>query len=119
MATVFVALFGFLAYQNLAIDVFPDPSPPLVQVYTESHGMAPDEIERFISYPVESAMFGLPKVKNIRSISTFALSIVNVYFEDKTDIYWARELVSQRILEGGRRAFRSGTENYPGLVDQI
>jgi len=99
MATVFVALFGFLAYQNLAIDVFPDPSPPLVQVYTESHGMAPDEIERFISYPVESAMFGLPKVKNIRSISTFALSIVNVYFEDKTDIYWARELVSQRILE--------------------
>jgi cobalt-zinc-cadmium resistance protein CzcA len=61
--------------------------------------MAPEEVERLISYPVESSMFGLPRVRNIRSFSTFALSIVNVYFEDKTDIYWARELVFQRILE--------------------
>ncbi|MCK4759145.1 MAG: efflux RND transporter permease subunit, partial [Candidatus Aminicenantes bacterium] len=79
--------------------VFPDPSPPLVQVYTEAEGMAPEEIERLISYPIESSMFGLPQVKNIRSISTFSLSIVNVYFEDKTDIYWARQLVSQRLDE--------------------
>jgi len=99
MTTVIVAVLGLLAFQNLPIDVFPDPSPPLVQVYTEGHGMAPEEIERLISYPIESAMFGLPKVKNIRSISTFALSIVNVYFEDGTDIYWARQLVAQRLLE--------------------
>lgn len=99
LATVLTAVLGFLAYKNLSIDVFPDPSPALVQVYTESHGMAPDEIERFISYPIESAMFGLPRVKNIRSVSTFALSIVDVYFEDNTDIYWARQLVSQRIHE--------------------
>ncbi len=99
MTTVIVAVLGLLAFQNLPIDVFPDPSPPLVQVYTEGHGMAPEEIERLISYPIESAMFGLPKVKNIRSISTFALSIVNVYFEDGTDIYWARQLVSQRLIE--------------------
>ncbi len=99
MTTVIVAVLGLLAFQNLSIDVFPDPSPPLVQVYTEGHGMAPEEIERLISYPIESAMFGLPKVKNIRSISTFALSIVNVYFEDGTDIYWARQLVSQRLIE--------------------
>jgi len=99
LATAIVALLGYMAYQNLAIDVFPDPSPPLVQIYTEAHGMAPEEIERFISYPIEAAMFGLPKVKNIRSFSTYALSIVNVYFDDNTDIYWARQLVSQRILE--------------------
>ncbi len=99
MTTVIVAILGLLAFQNLPIDVFPDPSPPLVQVYTEGHGMAPEEIERLISYPIESAMFGLPKVKNIRSISTFALSIVNVYFEDGTNIYWARQLVAQRLLE--------------------
>jgi len=99
LATVLVACLGFLAFQRLSIDVFPDPSPTLVQVYTEAEGMAPEEIERLISYPIESSMFGLPRVKNIRSFSTFALSIVNVYFEDKTDIYWARQLVSQRLLE--------------------
>ena len=99
MTTALVAVLGALAFQNLPIDVFPDPSPPLVQVYTEGHGMAPEEIERLISYPIESVMFGLPKVKNIRSVSTFALSIVNVYFEDGTDIYWARQLVAQRLIE--------------------
>jgi len=98
-ATVIIALLGFLAYKNLPIDVFPDPSPPLVQVYTEAHGMAPEEVERLISYPIESSMFGLPKVKTIRSFSTFALSIVNVYFEDRADIYWARQLVSERLHE--------------------
>ncbi len=99
MTTAIVIVLGLLAFQNLPIDVFPDPSPPLVQIYTEGHGMAPEEIERLISYPIESAMFGLPKVKNIRSVSTFALSIVNVYFEDGTDIYWARQLVGQRLIE--------------------
>ncbi len=99
MATVIVALIGLLAYQNLAIDVFPDPSPPLVQIYTEAHGMAPEEVERLVSYPVESSMYGLPRVKNIRSVSTYALSLVSIYFQDKTDIYWARQLVGQRLLE--------------------
>jgi cobalt-zinc-cadmium resistance protein CzcA len=99
MTTAIVAVLGAVAFRNLPIDVFPDPSPPLVQIYTEGHGMAPEEIERLISYPIESAMFGLPNVKNIRSLSTFALSIVNVYFQDGTDIYWARQLVSQRLAE--------------------
>ncbi|GAJ03757.1 unnamed protein product, partial [marine sediment metagenome] len=74
LATITVAFLGFLAFQNLPIDVFPDPSPPLVQIYTEAHGMAPEEVERLISYPIESSMFGLPRIKNIRSFSTFALS---------------------------------------------
>ncbi len=99
ISTALIALLGILAFQLLPIDVFPDPSPPLVQVYTEAEGMAPEEVERLISYPIESSMFGLPQVRNIRSFSTFALSVVNVYFEDKTDIYWARQLVSQRLLE--------------------
>lgn len=99
LSTVILAFLGFFAFERLPIDVFPDPSPPLVQVYTEAHGMAPEEIERLISYPIESSMFGLPRVKTIRSFSTFALSVVNVYFEDNTDIYWARQLVSQRLHE--------------------
>lgn len=98
-AAVLIAFLGILAYRSLPIDVFPDPSPPLVQVYTEAHGMAPEEVERLISYSVESAMFGLPRVKTIRSFSTFGLSLVNVYFEDRTDIYWARQLVSQQLQE--------------------
>lgn len=99
LATIIVAFLGFLAFQSIPIDVFPDPSPPLVQIYAEASGMAPVEVERLISFPIESSMFGLPRVKNIRSFSTFALSLVNVYFEDKTDIYWARQLVSQRLIE--------------------
>jgi len=99
LATVLFGGLGYVAYRNLVIDVFPDPSPPLVQVYTEAHGMAPEEVERLISYPLESAMFGLPRVQNIRSVSSYALSIVSVYFEDKTDIYWARQLVNQRLQE--------------------
>lgn len=99
LAALAVALLGVVAYRHLAIDVFPDPSPPLVQVFTEAHGMSPEEVERLISYPLESAMFGLPRVQNIRSVSSYALSIVSVYFEDGTDVYWARQLVSQRIPE--------------------
>ncbi len=99
LTTIILAVLGLLSLERLPIDVFPDPSPPLVQIYTEAHGMAPEEVERLISYPIESYMFGLPKVENIRSFSTFGLSIVNVYFQGKTDIFWARQLVSQRLLE--------------------
>ena len=109
LAALAVAALGVIAYQSLAIDVFPDPSPPLVQIFTEAHGMAPEEVERLISYPLESAMFGLPRVRNIRSVSSYALSIVSVYFEDGTDIYWARQLVSQRIPEA--------RDQLPGQAD--
>ncbi len=99
MTAAGMIFLGIHAFKRLAIDVFPDPSPPLVQVFTEAEGMAPEEIETFISYPIESAMFGLPRITQIRSFSSFALSIVNIYFEDKTDIYWARQLVAQRLDE--------------------
>ncbi len=98
-AALIVAGLGIMSYRDLTIDVFPDPSPPMVQIYTEAHGMAPEEVERLISYPIESSMFGLPKIERIRSFSTFALSMVSLYFEGGTDIYWARNLVSQRLLE--------------------
>jgi cobalt-zinc-cadmium resistance protein CzcA len=96
-STLIIIILGFLSYQKLPIDAFPDPSPCLVQIYTEAEGMAPEEVERLISYPIEAAMFGLPQVRTIRSFSTFALSMVSVYFKDGTDIYFARQLVSQRL----------------------
>jgi len=88
--TLTIALLGLVAYRNLIIDVFPDPSPALVQIYTEAEGLAPQEVEQLVSVPVEAAMFGLPKVERIRSTSTYGLSLVNVYFEEGTDIYWSR-----------------------------
>ncbi|MFC1640336.1 efflux RND transporter permease subunit [Gemmatimonadota bacterium] len=100
--TIAVCTFGVFSFRQLPIDVFPDPSPALVQIYTEAHGMAPEEVERLISYPIEASMFGLPKVSNIRSFSTFGLSLVNVYFEEGTDIYWARQIISPRLREIGQ-----------------
>ncbi len=94
-----VAVGGLVAYQHLTMDVFPDPSPALVQIYTEAHGLAPQEVEQLVSVPVEAAMFGLPKVERIRSTSTYGLSLVNVYFEEGTDIYWARQVLAPRLHE--------------------
>ncbi len=97
--TLVVALLGLVAYRNLIIDVFPDPSPALVQVYTEAEGLAPQEVEQLVSIPVEAAMSGLPRVERIRSTSTYGLSLVNVYFERGTDIYWARQVLAPRLHE--------------------
>ena len=115
-ATLSVATFGFFAFRELPIDVFPDPSPPLVQIYTEADGMAPEEVERLISYPIEAAMFGMPRVSNIRSFSTFGLSLVNVYFEEGTDIYWARQLVSPRLREIGDELPTEAEESVLGPI---
>lgn len=88
---------GFQSYRSLPVDAFPDVSPTLVQIFTETEGLAPEEVERYITYPVEVAMNGIPGLKEIRSISNFGLSVVNVYFEDTTDIYFARQLVGERL----------------------
>ena len=88
---------GFQSYRDLPVDAFPDVSPTLVQIFTETDGLAPEEVERYVTYPVEVSMNGLPGLKEIRSISNFGLSVVNVYFDDSTDIYFARQLVGERL----------------------
>ncbi len=88
---------GFYSYKNLPVDAFPDVTPVLVQVFTETEGLAPEEVEKYVTYPVEVAMNGLPDLKEIRSVSNFGLSVVNIYFDDKTDIYFARQLVNERL----------------------
>lgn len=90
---------GWFSYRQLPIDAFPDVSPSLVQVFTETEGLAPEEIEKYVTFPVEVAMNGLPQLEKIRSISNFGLSVVNIYFEDGTDIYFARQLVNERLQE--------------------
>jgi cobalt-zinc-cadmium resistance protein CzcA len=90
---------GALSYRSLPVDAFPDVTPTLVQVFTVTEGLAPEEVEKYVTYPVEAVMNGLPDVKEIRSISNFGLSVVNVYFADGTDIYFARQLVNERLQQ--------------------
>ena len=90
---------GGWAYGRLPVDAYPDISPTLVQVFTETEGLAPEEVEQLVTYPVEVTMNGLPGLEQIRSVSNFGLSVVNVYFEDGTDVYFARQLVNERLQE--------------------
>ncbi|MCB9069442.1 MAG: efflux RND transporter permease subunit [Calditrichae bacterium] len=96
---VVVIVAGYYSYMKLPIDAFPDVSPALVQVFTVTEGLAPEEVEKYVTYPVEVAMNGIPNLQNIRSVSNFGLSVVNIYFEDGTDIYFARQLVNERLQE--------------------
>ncbi len=97
MILIGVIALGTYKYQTMPIDAFPDISPVMVPVFAECQGMAPEEIERLITYPIESVMNGLPKIKQIKSTSAFGMSVVYVYFEDDMDIYFARQLVSERL----------------------
>ncbi len=96
---IFVVAGGYFSYKQLPIDAFPDVSPSLVQVFTQTEGLAPEEVEKYVTFPVEVAMNGLPNLKSIRSVSNFGLSVVNIYFEDGTDIYFARQIVNERLTE--------------------
>jgi cobalt-zinc-cadmium resistance protein CzcA len=96
---VLVMAAGWWSYERLPVDAFPDVSPNLVQVFTVTEGLAPEEVEAFVTYPVETSMLGLPGVEKIRSVSNFGLSVVNVYFEEGTDIYFSRRLVNERLQE--------------------
>ena len=92
-----VMVFGIYSYRHMAVDAFPDISPVMVPVFAEVDGMAPEEIERLITFPIENAMNGLPDVTQIKSTSAFGMSVIYVYFKDGTDIYFARQLVAERL----------------------
>ncbi len=90
---------GFVSVASLPLDAVPDLTNVQVQVLTTSPALGPVEVEQFITFPVENAMSGLPRVSEIRSISRFGLSAVTVAFEDGTDIYWARNLINERLQQ--------------------
>ena len=92
-----VSVLGYRAYKDIPVDAFPDITPKQVIIYTESPGNPPEMIEKLITYPIESAMAGLPGVKLIMSNSIFGLSYVSIFFDDKYDIYFLRQLVNERL----------------------
>jgi cobalt-zinc-cadmium resistance protein CzcA len=96
---LFIAIsgFGYKAYKEIPVDAFPDITPKQVVIYTESVGNSAEDIEKLITYPIESAMSGLPGVKKILSNSMFGLSYVSIFFEDKYDTYLLRQLVTERL----------------------
>ena len=94
-----LAAAGYGSYRQLPIDAFPDVSPNLVQIFTVTEGLSPEDVEKYVTYPVETAMNGLPGLERIRSVSNFGLSVVNVYFDDATDLYFARQIVNERLQE--------------------
>ncbi len=98
-----VVVFGVKAFRDVPVDAFPDVTPVQVNVYTESPGLAAEDVEKLLTFPVETAMAGLPGVEEIRSVSLFGLSYVSVYFKDNVDIYFARRLVGEKILEAKAR----------------
>ncbi|MCF7709643.1 MAG: CusA/CzcA family heavy metal efflux RND transporter [Opitutales bacterium] len=99
LAVLMLALVGVYHARNLPIDAVPDITNVQVQVNTEAPGYTPLEVEQRITFPVETALAGLPKLSGTRSISRYGLSQVTVVFEDGTDIYFARQLVNERIQQ--------------------
>jgi cobalt-zinc-cadmium resistance protein CzcA len=94
-----LAAFGVYSYLYLPIDAFPDVTNVQVEILSTAPGLSALEIERFVTYPIENAMRGLPDVVQMRSVTKFGLSVVTIVFKDKVDIYFARQLVFQRLEE--------------------
>ncbi|MBI5890290.1 MAG: efflux RND transporter permease subunit [Nitrosomonadales bacterium] len=94
-----VVFGGLWAFRTLPIDAFPDIYTPQVQVIVKAPGMTPAEIESRIAFPIETEMQGLPRQTALRSLNKYALGLVNVWFEDGTDIYWARQQVAERLSQ--------------------
>ena len=91
--------FGLRAAMKLSVDAFPDVTNVQVQVATEAPGRSPEEVERFVTVPLEIGMTGLPGLTDMRSLNRSGLSIITLVFTDQTDVYFARQLVMERLME--------------------
>jgi len=107
--TLLLIGLGVYSAKKLPIDAFPDVTNIQVQIITEAEGMAPTEVEKLVSFPIEVTMTGIPKVTEVRSLSKIGLSVITVVFEDDMDTYFARQLVFERLQQA--------RENLPPGVD--
>jgi cobalt-zinc-cadmium resistance protein CzcA len=113
---ILLVVGGLYAMARLPVDAVPDVTNVQVQVMTTAPALAPEEMEQFVTFPVETAMSGLPHVEEIRSVSQFGLSVVTVVFEEGTDIYWARQQVGERLLIARERIPEGVTPPEPGPI---
>ena len=103
LAVVAMMAIGLYSYQKLPIDAVPDITNVQVQINTSASGYSPLEVEQRVTFPIETVMAGLPNLEQTRSLSRYGLSQITVIFKDGTDIYFARQLVNQRIQEAKER----------------
>jgi len=99
LAVLFILGAGIYSTLKLPIDAFPDVTNIQVELISVAQGRSPSEMEKFITYPIEMGMRGLPKLTQLRSISKYGISVITLVFEDNTDIYFARQLVLERLIE--------------------
>ena len=103
VVAVCLVAFGLDATRKLSVDAFPDVTNVQVQIATEALGRSPEEVERFVTVPLEMAMTGLPGLEEMRSLNKPGLSLITLVFTDATNVYFARQLVMERLIEVGGR----------------
>src|ERR1700751_5104031 len=97
LLTVGVGVLGGWTYTQQQIDAYPDISAQMAQIITVYPGRAPEEVERQVTIPVENAMLGVPRVETVRSRTIFGLSVVQMTFAEGTELYWARQRVTEKL----------------------
>ncbi|MRR57624.1 MAG: efflux RND transporter permease subunit [Deltaproteobacteria bacterium] len=113
--SLLIIAFGLYSYLKLPIDAFPDVTNIQVEVISHADGLSAIEIERNVTHPIEMAMRGLPDIEQMRSVTKFGLSIVTIVFKDTVDIYFARQLVFERLAEA-REKVPKGVEIAMGPI---
>ena len=110
LGAVIITCLGVYNITQMPLDVLPDFAPPQVEIQTEAPGLAPEEIETLITLPIESAVNGTPGVETVRSASAVGISVVKVIFNWNTDVYQARQLITER-LQQAQQKLPEGIEN--------